>query len=60
MSNLAQEQIDEYMSKLPLNESSEQYEGVEVDYSLEEDIERNGIVNADEFLNNLWKKYGIE
>ena len=53
--NLTQEQYKEYLSQLPLNESHEPMQAVMVDYTLEEDIERNGIVNADEVINNLLK-----
>ena len=52
---LTQEQYKEYLSQLPLNESHEPMQAVVVDYTLEEDIERNGIVNADEVINNLLK-----
>lgn len=52
MGTLTQEQVQEYVSKLPLNESNEPYQGVWVDYSMEEDIAK-GAVDADELLNNL-------
>lgn len=59
MGDLTEEQIDEYMSKVPLVESHEPYTGVWVDYTLEEERKR-GSVDAREFLNNLkeelWKK----
>lgn len=52
MGTLTQEQVKEYLSKLPINESNEPYQGVRVDYTIEEDIAR-GAVDADELLNNL-------
>ena len=54
MGNLTEEQIDEYMSKVPLIESHEPYIGVWVDYTLEEERKR-GSVDAMDFLNNLNK-----
>ena len=59
MGDLTEEQIDEYMSKVPLVESQEPYTGVWVDYTLEEERMR-GSVDAKDSLNNLkeelWNK----
>ena len=57
MGDLTEEQIDEYISKLPINESHEPYRGVWVNYTLEEEIERGTGVIAEDFLNNMRKKY---
>ena len=53
IASLTQEQYKEYLSKLPLNESKETTKAVYVDCTMEEDVERNGLVNARDFLNNL-------
>ena len=52
---LTQEQVEEYISKLPINESKKPVRAIVVDYPLEEDG-----VDAEEFLNNQRKKYGIK
>lgn len=57
MGDLTEEQIDEYNSKLPLEESYEPYNGIWVDYSLEEEIERGTGVLAEDLLNKLRKQY---
>ena len=59
ISKLTQEQYREYISKIPINESCGSMGVVDVEYTLEEDIERNGLVNADEMFNNIRKKYGM-
>lgn len=55
MGDLTQEQISEYVTKLPINESKEPMKAVIVDYTLEEEIERGGII-AEDLINNLRKK----
>ena len=50
---LTQEQKEEYWSKSPLNEGKMGTQPVYVDYTLEEDIERNGTVLADDLIYNL-------
>ncbi len=55
MGDLTQEQVQEYLSKLPIDESNEPMRAVVVDYPMEEDG-----VDAKEFLNNQRKKYGIK
>lgn len=54
MGMLTQEQIEEYNSKLPINESDEPMQAVWVDYSLEEEFNR-GSVDAIDFLNEMKK-----
>ena len=53
MGTLTQEQVNEYLSKLPIEESKEPMRAVEVDYSF--DDERSG-VDAKEVINNIGKK----
>lgn len=55
MGDLTQEQISEYVTKLPINESKDPMKAVIVDYTLEEEIERGGII-AEDLINNLRKK----
>ena len=55
MGMLTQEQIKEYNSKLPINESNERMQAVWVNYSLEEEFNRGG-VDAIAFLNEMKKK----
>ena len=50
---LTQEQYNDYISKLPINESQELFHVVEVDCTMEEDVKRNGLVDAEDFLNNM-------
>lgn len=54
------EQREEYYSKSPINESTEPVRSVVVDYTLAEDIEKNGTILVEELLNNLNKRYGIK
>lgn len=51
MGTLTQDQVKEYISKLPINESNEPMQAVMVDYTLEE----NG-VDVEEYLNEMRKK----
>ena len=55
MGDLTQEQVREYLTKLPINESKEPMKVVIVDYTLEEEIERGGVI-AEDLINNLRKK----
>ncbi len=52
MGDLTQEQVQEYLSKLPIDESDEPMRAIVVDYPMEEDG-----VDADELINNLGKRY---
>ena len=54
MGDLTQEQVQEYLSKLPINESDEPMRATKVDWLTDEEK-----VTAKEFLNNQRKKYGI-
>ena len=55
MGTLTQEQVKEYISKLPINESVEPVTAIEVDYTLEDKLEK-GAVLADDLLNKLREK----
>ena len=55
MGTLTQEQVKEYISKLPINESVEPAAAIEVDYTLEDELEK-GAVLADDLLNKLREK----
>ena len=55
MGTLTQEQVKEYISKLPINESVEPVTAIEVDYTLEDELEK-GAVLADDLLNRLREK----
>ena len=57
MGTLTQEQVKEYISNLPINESNEPMRAVVVDYTLEEELERGSVVDAEVFINNLGKRY---
>ena len=58
--NFTNEQREEYYSKSPISESTEPTRSVTVDYTLEEDIEKNGTILLEDLLNNLNKRYGIK
>lgn len=53
IADLTNEQFEEYSSKRPINESRETTRAIFVDYTLDEDIERNGLVEVDEFLDKI-------
>lgn len=55
MGDLTQEQVQEYLSKLPINESNEPMRVTKVDWLTDEEK-----VTAKEFLKNQRKKYGIK
>ena len=57
--NLTEEQYEEYLSKLPLCESQNCKRDIVVDYALEEDIETNGTVIAEDFINKMRRRHGI-
>lgn len=53
LGTLTQEQYKEYLSKQSINESKIPFHAVEVDCTMEEDVKRNGLIDAEEFLNNM-------
>lgn len=56
---LTEEQYKEYLSKLPINESKEPTRAIRVDYTLEEELEKGGVI-AEDFINKMREKYGIK
>lgn len=56
MGKLTQEQLDEYFSKQPLNESKGPTRPIYVDYTLEEELERGAAI-AKDYLNKMREKY---
>lgn len=52
MGDLTQEQAQEYLSKLPINESDEPMVATKVDWSIEEELERRAITH-EELMNIL-------
>jgi len=52
MGDLTQEQVQEYLSKLPINESDEPMVATKVDWSTEEELER-GAITHEELMNIL-------
>lgn len=57
MGDLTQEQVQEYISKTPINESNEPMRGIKIDYSLQDDMDK-GCIILDEYLKNKRKGYG--
>ena len=55
MGTLTQKQINDYLSHLPLNESSESITVVDVDYTLEDELDKGGVL-AEEVINKLRRK----
>lgn len=55
MGSLTQEQVKEYLSKVPLVESNGPIQPIVVDYPMEEDG-----VDAEEFLNKQRENYGLK
>ena len=58
--NMTDGQYNEFISKLPLNESYEPTEIMYVDYTMEEDVEKNGLVNADDFFSKIRNKHNMK
>lgn len=54
--DMSKEQFDEYNSKTPLNESNEPTRPIIVDYTMEEDIKKNGAVILKEKISEMKKK----
>ena len=53
--DMSKEQFDEYNSKTPLNESNEPIRPIIVDYTMEEDIKKNGAVILKEKISEMKK-----
>ena len=52
MGELTKEQFEEYLSKVPLLEPNGPVQPIVVDYTLEDELERGGVI-AEDFINNL-------
>jgi len=52
MGTLTREQVKEYLSKLPLDDSKEPMRAIMVDYTLEDELARGGALFED-VINNL-------
>jgi len=59
METLTENQVEEYISKLPVNESKEPVQPVVVDYTLKEELERGSVIAGD-FINKLRKRHSIK
>ena len=55
MGDLTQEQVEEYLSKLPINESNEPVRAIEVDYTLEEELKRGLYFRLKNFLEKFFE-----
>lgn len=53
LESLTQEQYKDYSSKLPLYESNIPVRAIDVNSTMEEDVKRNGLIDAEDFLNNM-------
>ena len=57
---LTREQVNEFWSRIPINESKGPTRPVMVDYTLEDEIARGTAVDAVDFLNKQREKYGTK
>lgn len=57
--NFTQDEYKDFFSKQPINEGNEPFHAVMVDCTLEEDVKNNDMINADDFLNEMREKYGL-
>ena len=60
MRSLTREQFEEYRKKTPLREHKGDVPIIKVGCTLEEDIERRGLVKLDDYLKDIRKKYGLQ
>lgn len=60
MRSLTREQFEEYRKKLPLREHKDGIPIIKVGCTMEEDIERRGLIKLDDFLKEIRKKYGLQ
>ena len=57
---LTRKQVDEYWSKIPINESQGPTRAVMVDYTFEDEIKRGTAVDAVDYINKMREKYGTK
>ena len=55
MGTLTQKQVTEYLSHLQLHESSESITAVDVDYTLEDELDKGGVL-AEDVINKLRRR----
>lgn len=53
MGSLTEAQVNEYLSVLPINESNEPVQAVEVEYTLRDELEQGAIIASDYIKNKV-------
>lgn len=55
MGSLTEAQVNEYLSFLPINESNEPVQAVEVEYTLRDELEQGAVIASDYIKNKVRK-----
>lgn len=55
MGSLTEAQVNEYLSVLPINESNEPVQEVEVEYTLRDELEQGAVIASDYIKNKVRK-----
>ena len=55
MGSLTEAQVNEYLSVLPINESNEPVQAVEVEYTLRDELEQGAVIASDYIKNKVRK-----
>lgn len=53
MGSLTEVQVNEYLSALPINESNEPVQAVEVEYTLKDELEQGAVIASDYIKNKV-------
>lgn len=53
MGSLTESQVNEYLSVLPINESNEPVQAVEVEYTLRDELEQGAVIASDYIKNKV-------
>lgn len=53
MGSLTEAQVNEYLSVLPINESNELVQAVEVEYTLRDELEQGAVIASDYIKNKV-------
>ncbi len=53
MGSLTEAQVNEYLSVLPINESNEPVQAVEVEYTLRDELEQGAVIASDYIKNKV-------
>ncbi len=53
MGSLTEAQVNEYLSVLPINESNEPVQAVEVEYTLKDELEQGAVIASDYIKNKV-------